>query len=37
VLLYRDTCGRLLAEICVDKLWYVCVCVCEGVGASGLV
>ena len=22
VLLYRDTLGRLLAEICVDKLWF---------------
>ena len=23
LLLYMDTCGLLLAEICVDKLWFV--------------
>ena len=33
--LYRDTWGRLLAEICVDKFSVcVCACVCECVCVS---
>ena len=34
MLLYRDTWGRLLAEICVDKLWCVCGCVCGVYGCG---